>query len=48
MLELFKGQLSMHDIMYGLTLKQGYELRDTRFNRLKEERKAAEAELNRK
>lgn len=48
MLELFKGQLSMHDIMYGMTLKQGYELRDVRYKRLVDERKAADAELNRK
>ena len=34
---LFKGQLSLHDIMWGLPYKRLYELKDERQNRLLEE-----------
>lgn len=37
MLMLFKGQLSLHDIMWGMPYKRLFELKDERQNRLLEE-----------
>jgi hypothetical protein len=39
MLLLFKGQLSLHDIMWGMPYKRLFELKDERQNRLLEEQK---------
>ena len=41
-LSLFKGQLSLHDIMYGLPMKRLLELRETRKEELIEQQKELE------
>jgi len=42
MLALFKGELSLDDILYGMPKKRLFELRDIRYNRLVDEVKSQE------
>jgi len=44
MLELFKGQLDIEYIKYGMSYKETLLLRDTRIKRLKKEREEIEKE----
>ena len=37
MLALFKGELSVHDLLYGMSFKNLAELRDIRLERLRKE-----------
>ena len=39
---LFKGELTLHDILWGMPKKRLFELRDARIEQLKEEQKANE------
>lgn len=48
MLSLFKGELTLEDIMWNLPKKRLYELRDTRRKALKEEQDELERMQNEK
>jgi len=44
MLELFKGQMTLEEIQYGLSYKEALRFRDTRIKRLKKEKEEMELE----
>ena len=44
MLELFKGQIPLETLKYGMSYKEALQLRDARIKRLKKEREEMEKE----